>query len=125
MYRVGVLRDFIAQHYLIGGDWGAENLKHSHSYRLELELSGRKLDQHHYLVDIVAIEQALDRLIATYRDHTLNDLPEFSGVNPSLEHFARVLCESLAQQFLKGSVERISVKLWENSFAWAGYEVTV
>lgn len=125
MYRVGVLRDFIAQHYLIGGDWGAENLKHSHSYRLELELSGRQLDQHHYLVDIVAIEQALDRLIATYRDHTLNDLPEFSGVNPSLEHFARVLCESLAQQFLKGSVERISVKLWENSYAWAGYEVTV
>lgn len=125
MYRVGVLRDFIAQHYLIGGDWGAENFKHSHSYRLELELSGRQLDQHHYLVDIVAIEQALDRLIATYRDHTLNDLPEFSGVNPSLEHFARVLCESLAQQFLIGSVERISVKLWENSFAWAGYEVTV
>ncbi|MCX7975483.1 MAG: 6-carboxytetrahydropterin synthase [Bellilinea sp.] len=125
MYRVGVLRDFIAQHYLIGGDWGAENTKHSHSYRLELELSGRELDQHHYLVDIVAIEQALDRLITTYRDHTLNDLPEFSGVNPSLEHFARVLCESLAQQFLKGSVERISVKLWENSFAWAGYEVTV
>lgn len=125
MYRVGVLRDFIAQHYLIGGDWGAENLKHSHSYRLELELSGRQLDQHHYLVDIVAIEQALDRLIATYRDHTLNDLPEFSGVNPSLEHFARVLCESLAHQFIKGSVERISVKLWENSFAWAGYEVTV
>jgi 6-pyruvoyltetrahydropterin/6-carboxytetrahydropterin synthase len=125
MYRVGVLRDFIAQHYLIGGDWGAENTKHSHSYRLELELSGRELDQHHYLVDIVAIEQALDRLITTYRDHTLNDLPEFSGVNPSLEHFARVLCESLAQQFLKGSVERFSVKLWENSFAWAGYEVTV
>lgn len=125
MYRVGVLRDFIAQHYLIGGDWGAENIKHSHSYRLELELYGRELDQHQYLVDIVAIEQALDRLIAYYRDQTLNDLPEFASVNPSLEHFARVLCESLAQQFLKGSVERISVKLWENSFAWAGYEVAV
>ncbi|GAP11326.1 6-pyruvoyl-tetrahydropterin synthase [Bellilinea caldifistulae] len=123
MYRVGVLRDFIAQHYLIGGDWGAENQLHSHPYRLELELSGKQLDQHQYLVDIVAIEQALDRLIAYYRDHTLNDLPEFAGINPSLEHFARVLCESLAQQFLHGAVERISVKLWENSLAWAGYEV--
>lgn len=123
MYRVGVLRDFIAQHYLIGGDWGAENQLHSHPYRLELELSGKQLDQHQYLVDIVAIEQALDRLIAYYRDHTLNDLPEFAGINPSLEHFARVLCESLAQQFLNGAVEHISVKLWENSLAWAGYEV--
>ncbi|MFN7035048.1 MAG: 6-pyruvoyl trahydropterin synthase family protein [Bellilinea sp.] len=123
MYRVGVIRDFIAQHYLIGGDWGAENQLHSHPYRLELELSGRQLDQHQYLVDIVAIEQALDNLIARYRDRTLNDLPEFAGVNPSLEHFARALCESLAQQFLDGTVERISVKLWENALAWAGYEV--
>ncbi len=123
MYRVGVLREFIAQHYLIGGDWGAENKVHSHPYRLEVELSGRQLDQHQYLVDIVAIENSLDQLIAHYRDHTLNDLPEFAGVNPSLEYFARLLCESLAQQFLNGSVERISVKLWENSFAWAGYEV--
>ncbi|GIV66002.1 MAG: 6-pyruvoyltetrahydropterin synthase [Bellilinea sp.] len=123
MYRVGVRRDFISQHYLIGGDWGAENQLHSHPYRLEVELYGRKLDQHQYLVDIVAVEQALDKLIAHYRDHILNDLPEFAGVNPSLEHFARVLCESLAQQFLNGTVERISVKLWENSVAWAGYEV--
>lgn len=123
MYRVGVIREFIAQHYLIGGDWGAENQLHSHPYRLELELSGRQLDQHQYLVDIVAIEQALDNLIARYRDRTLNDLPEFAGVNPSLEHFARALCESLAQQFLDGTVERISVKLWENALAWAGYEV--
>lgn len=123
MYRVGVIRDFIAQHYLIGGDWGAENQLHSHPYRLELELSGRQLDQHQYLVDIVAIEQALDNLIVRYRDRTLNDLPEFAGVNPSLEHFARALCESLAQQFLDGTVERISVKLWENALAWAGYEV--
>jgi 6-pyruvoyltetrahydropterin/6-carboxytetrahydropterin synthase len=123
MYRVGVQREFIAQHYLIGGDWGAENQLHSHPYRLELELSGRQLDQRQYLVDIVAIEDTLDRLIGYFRDHTLNDLPEFAGVNPSLEHFARLLCESLAEQFLAGPVERISVKLWENAVAWAGYEV--
>ncbi|MEW6178423.1 MAG: 6-carboxytetrahydropterin synthase [Chloroflexota bacterium] len=123
MYRVGVMRNFIAQHYLIGGDWGAENQPHSHPYRLELELWGRVLNQHHYLVDIVAIEHALDGLIGNYRDRLLNDLPEFAGVNPSLEHFARVLCESLARQFLGGTVERIVVKLWENEMAWAGYEV--
>jgi len=102
MYRVGVQREFIAQHYLIGGDWGAENQLHSHPYRLELELSGRQLDQRQYLVDIVAIEDTLDRLIGYFRDHTLNDL---------------------AEQFLAGPVERISVKLWENAVAWAGYEV--
>ena len=59
MYRVAVRRDFIAQHYLIGGDWGAENQKHSHHYVLELELGGETLDQHNYLVDIVEIERQI------------------------------------------------------------------
>jgi 6-pyruvoyltetrahydropterin/6-carboxytetrahydropterin synthase len=32
MYTVAVRRDFIAQHYRIGGDWGAENELHAHHY---------------------------------------------------------------------------------------------
>ena len=38
MYTLAVQRDFVAQHYLIGGDWGAENFWHSHHYRLEVQL---------------------------------------------------------------------------------------
>jgi 6-pyruvoyltetrahydropterin/6-carboxytetrahydropterin synthase len=30
MYTVTITRDFVAQHFLIGGDWGAENQWHSH-----------------------------------------------------------------------------------------------
>ena len=40
MYQLAVTRDFVAQHYLIGGDWGAENSRHSHAYRIEVLLSG-------------------------------------------------------------------------------------
>ena len=38
MYQLALTRDFVAQHYLIGGDWGAENLKHSHAYKVEVLL---------------------------------------------------------------------------------------
>ena len=62
MYTLAVKRDFVAQHYLIGGDWGAENEWHSHHYALELQLIGPELDAHGYLVDIVAVEREL-----TYR----------------------------------------------------------
>ncbi len=88
MYRVAVVKDFIAQHYLIGGDWGTENQLHSHHYKIELVLEGVELDQHGYLVDIVDIETAVDALTGRYRDRTLNDLPEFADANPSIEHFA-------------------------------------
>ena len=123
MYTVAVKRDFIAQHYLIGGDWGAENEKHSHHYQVEVQLEGADLDQHGYLVDIVDIEKALDALVARYRDHTLNDLPEFASLNPSIERFARILCQSLAAHIRAANLRLITVKLWENEQAWASFWV--
>ena len=120
MYQLAVTRDFVAQHYLIGGDWGAENSRHSHAYRIEVLLSGLELDRHGYLVDIVELERALTEIISRYRDHTLNDLAPFAGVNPSLERFARVLHEELRARLSAGNL-LLTVKLWENERDWAAY----
>jgi len=125
MYSVAVKRDFIAQHYLVGGDWGSENSPHSHHYRVEVQLEGTRLDQHGYLVDIVAIENALEALVACYRDRTLNELPEFTGLNPSIEHFARILCQAMAAGIRAENLQAITVKLWENEIAWASYRLQV
>jgi 6-pyruvoyltetrahydropterin/6-carboxytetrahydropterin synthase len=121
MYTVAVRDNFIAQHFLIGGDWGMENQLHSHHYLLELQLEGESLDQHGYLVDIVDIEANLELLIARYRDQTLNELPEFAGLNPSLEHFARILCHKMAAAIQAPGVSAITARLWENEIAWAAY----
>jgi len=121
MYTIAVKRDFIAQHYLIGGDWGPENELHSHHYQIELQLHGEILDQHGYLVDIVAIEQVLEALIGHYRERTLNELPEFEGLNPSLERFSRILCQTLAAHTQTDTVSALTVKLWENEIAWASH----
>ncbi len=124
MYAVAVKRNFVGQHYLIGGDWGAENEWHSHHYRIELQLEGATLDRHGYLVDIVDIEHHLEALIAGYRDKTLNDLPEFAGLNPSIEHFARILCEALDARISAPNIGALTVRLWENDIAWAAYRVS-
>ena len=121
MYSVAVKRDFIAQHFLIGGDWGPENEKHSHHYAVEVRLEGETLDQHGYLVDIVDIEAQLDALVAYYRDQTLNELPEFEGLNPSIERFSRLLCEALASRIRAETLQALSVVLWENELAWASF----
>ena len=123
MYTVAVKRDFVAQHFLIGGDWGSENELHSHHYVIELQLEGATLDQHGYLVDIVDIADNLDRLVAEYRDKTLNDLPTFVGLNPSIEHFSRILCETLNERIAAPNISAFTVKLWENEIAWASYRL--
>lgn len=124
-FIVAVKRDFVAQHFLVGGDWGAENERHSHHYVVELQLEGERLDQHGYLVDIVDIERHLNALVARYRDRTLNDLPEFAGLNPSIEHFSRILADSLAGLIQAETLTALTVKLWENEIAWASYRRAV
>lgn len=125
MYTVAVKRDFVAQHFLIGGDWGSENKWHSHHYVVELQLAGATLDQHGYLVDIVDIEANLEALVAYFQDKTLNDLPEFAGLNPSIEHFARILCTQLAERIQAKTLSTLTVKIWENEIAWASFQVSV
>jgi 6-pyruvoyltetrahydropterin/6-carboxytetrahydropterin synthase len=125
MYTTAVKRDFIAQHFLIGGDWGAENEKHSHHYVVEVQLHGPTLDKHGYLVDIVDIEHNLEALVGRFRDQTLNDLPEFADLNPSIEHFSRIFCHALAQRITAPNLTAITLKIWENDIAWASYQYSV
>jgi|UniRef100_A0A7V6DQ62 6-pyruvoyltetrahydropterin/6-carboxytetrahydropterin synthase len=125
MYIVAVKRDFVAQHYLVGGEWGEENQRHSHHYQVEVELAGKSLDQHGYLVDIVDIETHLDALVSYYRDKTLNDLTEFAGLNPSIEHFSRILCQQLKERLKATTLTTVQVKIWETGIAWAAYREEV
>lgn len=120
MYQVAIARDFIARHRLIGGDWGAENHEHSHHYRAEVVLEGETLDRHGYLVDIEVLRANLDGVLDDFRDRLLNDLPAFRGLNPSLEHFSRIIWENLSERLTLKEV-RLTVRLWENERDWAAF----
>jgi 6-pyruvoyltetrahydropterin/6-carboxytetrahydropterin synthase len=120
MYAVAIKRDFVAQHHLVGGDWG-ENRNHSHNYKVELQLEGEELDSHGFLVDMVDLEAQLDAQVRYYANRTLNELPEFAGLNPSIERFAFILCDALSARIDTPAELIITVKIWENDNAWASH----
>lgn len=120
MYQLMVRRDFVAQHYLTVPDCGPENEWHSHHFEVEVQLEGETLNENGYLVNIVDVEEALEALVDRYRDVTLNDLPEFDGLNPSIEHFSRIFCTSLDEQLDPDGLD-ITVRIWEDEDAWASY----
>jgi 6-pyruvoyltetrahydropterin/6-carboxytetrahydropterin synthase len=120
MYELSIQRDFIAQHFLIGGDWGAENQLHSHHYKLEVRISAPELNEHGYLLDIVDFSEHLERVVSQYQDRTLNDLPKFEGLNPSIEHFARIIYQALAAHLAEPN-QQMLVRLWEDDIGWASY----
>ncbi len=121
MFILALNQDFVAQHYLIGGDWGEENILHSHHYNVELQLEGSDLTRHNYLVDLTEVENILNDQICRYKDKTLNNLPEFKGLNPSIECFARIICHTLNERLSYPNIGAITVKIWENNIAWASY----
>ncbi len=123
MHSLMVKKDFIASHYLVGGDWGAENLPHAHHYALELVLEGQTLDRHNYLVDIVEVEARLEESIGRYRNRLLNETSAFGEGNPSIELFSKILCMELSERIRAPAIGKIKVVLWENESAWAAYEI--
>ena len=120
-YELTVSREFIAQHYLTVPDPGPEGEVNSHHFTVELRFSGPELGEYGYLVDIDAVESLLDDLEDRYRDTLLNDLPEFEGLNPSIEHFSRVFGDRVEDALSEPTPTRLTVRIWEDDTSWASH----
>jgi 6-pyruvoyltetrahydropterin/6-carboxytetrahydropterin synthase len=121
MYSLGMRKEFSARHYLIGGDWGEENIEHSHRYRMELVLEARELDGHGFLVDIVEVGRHLDEVAAGFQGKTLNSLAVFKDLNPSIERLAAIIHGLFRERLASFRLERLAVTLWEDDIAWTSY----
>ncbi len=121
MYHLLVTRTFVAQHFLTVPNAGPENEWHSHVFTVEVQLEAPELNAYGYLVDIDEVKAAMDGLIRRFRDATMNELPEFAGLNPSIEHFARIFCEGLRAGIETGHLDALTVRIWEDELARASY----
>ena len=122
MYEVGLKRHFIARHVIPDGPHG-EREPHSHEYVVEARLEGGGLDAKGYVFDIVELKHAMDATLEKYSDQFLNNLPDFKGVNPSMENLARVLLNDIRARIRPGNLKAMEIKIWESPTAWAAFRV--
>ena len=121
-HELAVRREFIAQHVLTVPDpEPPEDEVHSHQFTVELHLLGSSLGEYSYLVDITELNAVLDELTERYRDTLLNDLPEFAGYNPSIEHFSEVFADRVREALTDDTPDLLRVTIWEDDCAWARY----
>jgi len=125
MYSTTVSTDFVAQHYLTVPNPGPEGVPHSHHFEIEVTFRGPELNEYDYLVDIDDAEGALSEVADRYRDELLNDRPAFEGYNPSVERFARVVFERVADAVTDDTVTELAVTVWEDDAAAATYDAPV
>jgi 6-pyruvoyltetrahydropterin/6-carboxytetrahydropterin synthase len=120
-YLVVVKREFMIQHYHLADNGIREGDLHSHRYIVEVAFEGEQLDQKGYLIDICEVEPEIDALVDYLKEKPLNELPEFKGLNPSLEQMARKICKVLAERIRVETLSALSLRIWEDGNFAAGY----
>ncbi len=93
-YRVTVRAHFSASHQLRMYDGQLEPM-HGHQWQVEAVFAGPELDEIDVLIDFIEARKHLDDVLASFHNRHLNDLPSFGRRNPSAEHVARLIYESL------------------------------
>ena len=122
MYAVSVSRTFVAQHYLTVPNPGPEGTLHSHQYTVEATFRGPDLDEYGYLVDIDAVIDALEAVVDSLRDRTLNELPALEGQNPSAERLARIVGDRLVERLEPATATELVVRIDEDDVASVSHE---
>lgn len=121
MFNVSVSNEFCAQHYLIGGDFGSENIKHTHVFKIELMIESHQLDHLNYVLDIDKIKSFLNTMEMTFKDKCLNDFEAFKDHNPSIEFFARHIFSLFEDTLSTEPFSNVTVKVWEDNECWASF----
>jgi 6-pyruvoyltetrahydropterin/6-carboxytetrahydropterin synthase len=88
---------------------------HGHNYRLEVTV--RSAVDHGRIAEVGKVDEIVNEVVVQRFDHKhLNrDTAEFAGVNPSVEHIAKVIYELLEPAMTKAGLEMEQVRVWETS----------
>ena len=112
-FTLKTLLDFAAAHSLRGYDGDCAKL-HGHNWKVEVEVSGNRLNDIGMLIDFKKIKQHAKQAVKEL-DHTfLNDHPHFQRVNPTAEHIAQYLYTEIAKRIETDDVKMHSLTVWEN-----------
>jgi 6-pyruvoyltetrahydropterin/6-carboxytetrahydropterin synthase len=120
MYELKVITDFAAAHQLRNFKGKCEKL-HGHNWRIEVVLSGDRLNEAGLLIDFKDVKTAANRILEDLDHSYLNDLPQFKDENPSSENIAAYLFQRLSSELNNSHLKVTKVTAWESDSACASY----
>ena len=120
MFEIEKNLEFSAAHRLCGYHGDCREL-HGHNYQITAVLRARELDEIGIAVDFKKLKAALDEILLEY-DHTfLNELPDFSGRNPTSEVIAMVIYRRLSEKLNSENVRVHKIRIHESPSSCATY----
>ena len=120
MYEITVLSHFSGAHRLRYLHGRCEEL-HGHNWKIEVSVVSSRLGKEGVVIDFKILKEKVEKVLRSL-DHTyLNDLPYFSGTEPSSENIAKYIFDRLKGE-LKGHPATLKkVTAWESETSCATY----
>ena len=120
MYEINVFSHFSGAHRLRYLHAKCEEL-HGHNWKVEISVVSPRLNKEGVVIDFQILKQKLGIALKAL-DHTyLNDLPYFSGKEPSSENISKYIFDKLKRELKEYRVTLKRVAAWESENACATY----
>jgi|SRR5580704_14578463 6-pyruvoyltetrahydropterin/6-carboxytetrahydropterin synthase len=122
MFEVTVEQTFAAAHALRNYKGGCETV-HGHNFKVQVVISGERLDDTGLLVDFIDVKSLMGRVMARLDHQFLNEIAPFDVKNPSAENIAEYFYSQMTSGLEDTPVPvRIrEVKIWETEIQSATY----
>ncbi len=121
MYTLTTMVEFSSAHTLVGHSGPCKKM-HGHNWKVEVEITGEKLDKIGMVVDFKEIRKATNLVVDELDHEFLNNLEPFSEDNPTAENIARYIFTKLSEEFSDKNVKVNSIKLWETDKSAVSYK---
>ena len=121
MYTLTTMVEFSSAHTFVGHSGPCKKM-HGHNWKVEVEITGEKLDKIGMVVDFKEIRKATDLVVDELDHEFLNNLETFSEDNPTAENIARYIFTKLSEEFSNKNVKVNSIKLWETDKSAVSYK---
>jgi 6-pyruvoyltetrahydropterin/6-carboxytetrahydropterin synthase len=120
MYEITVHSHFSGAHRLRYLHGKCEEL-HGHNWKVEVTVMSNRLSKEGVVIDFGILKEKLEKVLKPL-DHTyLNDLPYFSGIEPSSENIAKYVFDRLKREMRGHPGILKKATAWESETSSATY----
>lgn len=113
MYKLNVVSEFSSAHRLEGYEGACHNL-HGHNWKVRVGIEASEIDKIGMTIDFGIVKTELQSVISELDHRYLNELPSFSGINPTSENIAKFLFGELSKRLNTGTARVCEVEIWES-----------
>ena len=120
MFEIGIADEFEAAHSL-AGNFGPATRLHGHTYRVEVRIEAREVDESGTFYDLGRLRSDLRAALAELEYRNLNEVEGLKESNTTAEMVALYILKKMEPPLKGTRAINIKVTVWESPSVFASY----